>query len=141
MNFIDYFSGYWITKKSVFIYKNKKKYSYEEQIKIIKNDSFNDTYVYKLAYNLYRQNNYYNVFNLSYNNNLLHKNNNIIAYKYKIKKINKYLLKININLDNNLTYYEYIHSINKNFNTSISFIKKNKNYLVTIFTSYIRICN
>ena len=139
MNFIDYFLGYWITKKSIFLHKSKKKYSYEEQIKIIKNDFFNENYIYKLAYNLYKQKNYSNTFYLNYKNNLFYKNTN--TYKYKIEKMNNYLLKININLDNNLTYCEYIHLINKNFNTSVSFIKKNKNYLITMFTSYIRIRN
>nr|YP_009393704.1 hypothetical protein [Caloglossa beccarii]ARW62266.1 hypothetical protein [Caloglossa beccarii] len=141
MNFFDNFSGHWITKKSIFIHKYNAKYAYEEKIKIIKNNYANDIYNYQSMYNINNKNVnlYFNIFNLDCSNNSLNKKTKIIKNQYRIKKNNHDLLKVHLNLNNNLTYNEYIYFINKNFNTSISFIKENKNYLVTIFTSYIKV--
>lgn len=140
MNFFDSFSGNWITKKSIFIHKYNIKHVYEEQIKIVKNDHL-DSYNCNLNYNLNNKNINSYSFYLNLTHNLLNKKTETIINKYNIQKINHDLLKISINPKTNLVYHEYIYFINNNFNTSISFIKKNKNYLATIFTSYIKVYN
>lgn len=143
MNFFNNFIGHWITKKNVFILKYNTKHIYEEKIKITinKNKDINNFNCYKLNYSLNDVNNYSSYFNLNYIDYYFNKKNNTIFNKYKIQKISQNLLKINANLKNHLIFVEYIYFINKNFNTSVSFIKKNNEYLVTIFTSYIKIKN
>nr|YP_009392464.1 hypothetical protein [Caloglossa monosticha]ARW61026.1 hypothetical protein [Caloglossa monosticha] len=130
MNFFDKFLGQWTTKKNISILKYNYKYTYEEKIKITKNEEKSELCLYKLNY-------INNQLNLKCFNNFFEKE--ISTNKYNIKKINENLLKINRKLNKEISYTEYIYFVNNNFNTSIGFIKKKYSYLATIFTSYIKI--
>nr|YP_009392874.1 hypothetical protein [Caloglossa intermedia]ARW61436.1 hypothetical protein [Caloglossa intermedia] len=132
MNFFDKFLGRWTTKKNIFILQYNFKYTYEEQIKIIKKEDTDKLCSYTLQYNS-------NQFNLECSNYLFEKKKLLLSNKYDVQKINESLLKINCKLNNDICYTEYLHFINNNFNTSVGFIKKNRSYLAAIFTSYIKI--
>lgn len=134
MNFFDKFLGYWMAKKNIFILRYNLKCTYEEKIEIIKNKDQNQAYCYKL-------NNKTDTLNLKCFNSYFEKEKGISINQYKIKKVNENLLQIYRKLSNNIYYTEYIYFINKNFNTSIGFVKRDKTYLATIFTSYIKVYN
>lgn len=134
MDFFDKFLGQWMTKKNIFILKYNLKYTYEEQIKVTKNEDSNLLYDYQLI----NENASVYLKGLNY---VFEKKNQISTNEYKIQKINKNLLKINQIINENTYYTEYMYFIHDNFNTSIGFIKKNNNYLATIFTSYIKFKN
>lgn len=132
MNFFDKFLGQWMTKKNIYILKYNFRYTYEEQVKVTKNEDENLLYDYELNH---RDNKFY----INYSNYFFERKKQSLTNIYNVKEINKNLLQISQKVNEKIFFIEYIYCINENFNTSIGFIKSNKKYLATIFTSYIKI--
>nr|YP_009295340.1 Ycf58 [Dasya binghamiae]AOH77352.1 Ycf58 [Dasya binghamiae] len=141
MNF-NHFYGNWITKKSIYLLKQKIEHRYEENFNIEKNK-----YI-KNSYNCYLNNlinlDKYNIFlyQLNFINQNIIKIKNSLEQKYTFKLLDKNLIKIqNIINHNNLVYQEYIYLINKNLKISFGFLRNKKKYLLIVFTSYIKKIN
>lgn len=141
-NWLDQFYGNWITKKSIYLLKNKIQNNYEEALNIFKDTNTTNIYSYQLNFNVLKNNNKNIYYQLICLNNNIQKNNSKLKQSYNINKINNKLLKIDLTTKSkNIIYSEYIYSINNNFKISIGLLKKNNKYLLTIFTSYIKTNN
>lgn len=132
---LEFFSGSWISKKSIYLLKKKEEYQYEEFINI------NSSKCY-LNYKLAKKENYLFQNQITFNSLLaIQKDNKLIKF-YNINNKYSELLKINIKIKKyNLWHKEYIYSINQNLKISISFLKNQNKYIAIIFTSYIKVSN
>jgi len=134
-DYFDFFSGSWMSKKSIYLLTHKIESQYQEFIKINKDDQ-----KYNLSYKSSETSSYLYHSKINFEKStIIQKQNKIIKF-YNLNYIYPNLLKIKTKLcKKNLSYKEYIYSINQNLKISISFLKNKNEYLAIVFTSYIKL--
>lgn len=137
--YFDNFCGNWITKKSLYLLKNKVEKKYEEILNITNNNNQN---VYLIDSKMNNNNNIdLNSYILNFNYKTITKitKTKIFYTNYVVQIISNNLFRIQHQIKKNqLIYTEYIYFVNQNLKTSFGFVKKNNKYILIIFTSYIK---
>ena len=135
--YFDNFYGTWTTKKSLYLLENRLEKKYEEVLKIQKNPDIQHVKYDSLIYIIIKN----NIRILNECDQKIIKITKKCDLYYNVNLLNDHIIKVECVVnkkDKTYNYSEYIYSINQNLKISFSFLKKNKKYLLIVFTSYIK---